>query len=65
MLVIFVAMFALGAAIGKVTDFNNADAILWSGILHPTKFELFDKKLFIELIFFFFKIKVRGPGQNN
>ena len=58
-------MLALGAAIGKLTASNNANAILLSGIRHPTKFELFDNNPFIELNFFFFRINVRGPGQNN
>ena len=56
---------ALGAAIGKGTEFNNSLAIGWFGIRQPTSSLLFDT---IELIiedFFFFKISVRGPGQKR
>ena len=58
-------MFALGAATGKFTDWSNLFAILFFGMRHPIKFLLLDNNGFIILVFFFFKINVRGPGQKN
>ena len=60
-----VAIFALGAAIGKSTAFNKLNATLFLGILLPIKGVLFDNFKEILLLFFLVSIKVNGPGQNS
>ena len=60
---VFVARFALGAAIGKSNFDKRFNAISLLGILHPTKFKLFDKKGEIFESLFFSNMSVNGPGQ--
>ena len=58
------AIFALGIAKGKFKSLSTVLTILSLGNLIATVFKLAVTKELIFDFVFFFKIKVKGPGQN-